>query len=50
MSRISGFDRCSPGEIAERLEAVNVTKANLPSRSTIASGVLAGVLSSNDKS
>jgi formate transporter len=39
---IFGFDCYSPREIAERVETVGVTKANLPFTSMVALGVLAG--------
>jgi formate/nitrite transporter len=42
MAEIFGFDCYSPREIAERVEAVGVTKANLPLLSMAALGVLAG--------
>lgn len=42
MPEIFGFDCYSPKEIAERVENVGVTKANLPAVSQIALGVLAG--------
>jgi formate/nitrite transporter len=42
MPEIFGFDCYSPREIAERVEAVGVTKANLPFTSMVALGVLAG--------
>ncbi len=42
MPEIYGFDCYSPKEIAERVENVGVTKANLPLLSTLALGVLAG--------
>jgi formate/nitrite transporter len=42
MAEIFGADCYSPREIAERVENVGVTKANLPLLSTVALGVLAG--------
>ena len=39
---IFGFDAFSPSEIAERVEAVGVTKARLPLLSMAMLGVLAG--------
>jgi formate transporter len=42
MNEIFGFDCYSPKEIAERVETVGVTKANLPVWTTVALGVLAG--------
>lgn len=42
MSEIYGFDCYSPREIAERVETVGVTKANLPLIPMLALGVLAG--------
>lgn len=42
MAEIFGFDCYSPREIAERVENVGVTKANLPRLSQIALGILAG--------
>jgi formate/nitrite transporter len=42
MPEIFGFDCYSPREIAERVEAVGVKKANLPGLSMVALGVLAG--------
>lgn len=42
MAEIFGFDCYSPREIAERVETVGVTKANLPFTSMVALGVLAG--------
>ena len=42
MPELFGFDCYSPREIAERVENVGVTKANLPLVSMIALGVLAG--------
>lgn len=42
MKEVFGFDCYSPKEIAERVENVGVTKANLPLLSQIALGVLAG--------
>lgn len=42
MAKIFGFDCYSPREIAERVETVGVTKANLPLFSMFALGVLAG--------
>lgn len=42
MPEIFGFDCYSPREIAERVEAVGVSKANLPGVSMVALGVLAG--------
>jgi len=42
MAEIFGFDAYAPKEIAERIEAVGVTKARLPLISQIALGVLAG--------
>jgi formate transporter len=42
MAEIFGFDCYSPREIAERVESVGVTKANLPFTSMVALGVLAG--------
>jgi formate/nitrite transporter len=42
MSEIFGFDAYSPREIAERVENVGVTKAQLPLVSMVALGVLAG--------
>ena len=42
MPEVFGFDCYSPKEIAERVENVGVTKANLPLLSQIALGVLAG--------
>ena len=42
MAEVFGFDCYSPKEIAERVENVGVTKANLPLVSMIALGVLAG--------
>ena len=42
MAEIFGFDCYSPKEIAERVENVGVTKANLPLLSMTALGVLAG--------
>ena len=42
MPEIFGFDCYSPKEIAERVENVGVSKANLPVLSTLALGVLAG--------
>lgn len=42
MREIYGADCYSPNEIAERVEGVGVTKANLPVRSMLALGILAG--------
>jgi formate transporter len=42
MPEVFGFDCYSPKEIAERVENVGVTKANLPFLSQVALGVLAG--------
>jgi len=42
MSEIFGFDAYSPKEIAERVEAVGVTKARLPLASQLTLGILAG--------
>jgi formate/nitrite transporter len=42
MPEVFGFDCYSPKEIAERVENVGVTKANLPLPSQIALGMLAG--------
>ena len=42
MPEVLGFDCYSPKEIAERVENVGVTKANLPLLSMSALGVLAG--------
>ncbi len=42
MPEVFGFDAYSPKEIAERVENVGVTKANLPLLSMFALGVLAG--------
>jgi formate transporter len=42
MTELFGFDCFSPKEIAERVENVGVTKANLPLLSMTALGVLAG--------
>lgn len=42
MPEIFGFDCYSPREIAERVETVGVSKANLPGVSMVALGVLAG--------
>lgn len=42
MPEVFGFDCYSPKEIAERVENVGVTKANLPLLSMAALGVLAG--------
>lgn len=42
MPEVFGFDCYSPKEIAERVESVGVTKANLPLLSQVALGVLAG--------
>ena len=42
MAEVFGFDCYSPREIAERVETVGVTKANLPCASMAALGVLAG--------
>jgi len=42
MAEVFGFDCYSPKEIAERVENVGVTKANLPLLSQAALGVLAG--------
>ncbi|HEY5895596.1 MAG TPA: formate/nitrite transporter family protein [Chthoniobacterales bacterium] len=42
MAEIFGFDCYSPREVAERVETVGVTKANLPVLSMSALGVLAG--------
>ena len=42
MKEVFGFDCYSPKEIAERVENVGVTKANLPLLSQVALGVLAG--------
>ena len=42
MAELFGFDCYSPREIAERVETVGVTKANLPFASMVALGVLAG--------
>jgi formate/nitrite transporter len=42
MPEIFGFDCYSPREIAERVETVGVSKANLPGLSMVALGVLAG--------
>lgn len=42
MAEVFGFDCYSPREIAERVETVGVTKANLPLLSMSALGVLAG--------
>ena len=42
MKEVFGFDCYSPKEIAERVENVGVTKANLPLHSQVALGVLAG--------
>lgn len=42
MPEIYGFDCYSPREIAERVETVGVSKANLPRVSMVALGVLAG--------
>ncbi len=42
MAEVFGFDCYSPKEIAERVENVGVTKANLPPVSMAALGVLAG--------
>lgn len=42
MPEVFGFDCYSPKEIAERVENVGVTKANLPLLSQVALGVLAG--------
>jgi formate/nitrite transporter len=42
MKAVFGFDCYSPKEIAERVENIGVTKANLPLLSQVALGVLAG--------
>ena len=42
MGEVFGSDAYSPKEIAERVERVGVTKANLPVTSMVALGVLAG--------
>ncbi len=42
MAEIFGFDAYSPGEIAEKVESVGVTKARLPALSVMMLGVLAG--------
>ena len=42
MAEVFGFDCYAPKEIAERVENVGVTKANLPLFSQVALGVLAG--------
>ena len=42
MAEVFGFDCYSPKEIAERVENIGVTKANLPPVSMAALGVLAG--------
>lgn len=42
MAEIFGFDAFSPKEIAEKVEAVGVTKARLPALPTLMLGVLAG--------
>ncbi|HKX62640.1 MAG TPA: formate/nitrite transporter family protein [Verrucomicrobiae bacterium] len=42
MAEVFGFDCYAPKEIAERVENVGVTKANLPLLSQVALGVLAG--------
>ncbi|MBI4823927.1 MAG: formate/nitrite transporter family protein [Nitrospirae bacterium] len=42
MAEIFGFDAYSPGEIAEKVESVGVTKARLPVLSVVMLGVLAG--------
>jgi formate/nitrite transporter len=42
MAEIFGFDCYAPREVAERVENVGVTKANLPLLSQVALGVLAG--------
>jgi formate/nitrite transporter len=42
MPELFGFDCYSPKEIAERVENIGVTKANLPVLSMVALGVLAG--------
>lgn len=42
MSSIYGFDAFSPREIAERIDAIGVTKARLPLRSMFLLSVLAG--------
>jgi formate/nitrite transporter FocA (FNT family) len=42
MAEIFGFDCYSPREIAARVEAVGVAKANLPFSSMVALGVLGG--------
>ena len=42
MKEVFGFDCYSPKEIAERVENIGVTKANLPLLSQVALGVLAG--------
>lgn len=42
MREVFGFEAYSPGEIAERVENVGVTKANLPWLAQVALGVLAG--------
>lgn len=42
MAEVFGFDCYAPKEIAERVENVGVTKANLPRASQFALGVLAG--------
>src|SRR6187399_2097348 len=42
MAEVFGFDCYSPKEIAEKVETVGVTKADLPLLSMVALGVLAG--------
>lgn len=42
MPQLFGFECYSPKEIAEHVENVGVTKANLPALSQFAPGVLAG--------
>jgi len=42
MSEIFGFDAYSPQEIAERVEAIGITKARLPLASQLTLGLLAG--------
>ena len=42
MSEIFGFDAYAPKEIAERVEAIGVTKARLPLISQWTLGILAG--------
>jgi formate/nitrite transporter FocA (FNT family) len=42
MPEVFGFDCYSPQQIAERVEAVGVAKANLPLLQMVALGVLAG--------